>query len=1095
MSSQAFSLPGNLRDCGTSGSAALASGTRLVRTIRFRNALVMELKGRFVISRKDQVSQVDDIVIESEGLTIGRLIGNDLVLNNRAVSRTHAGIKRVHDEYWLFNLSESNGTILNGQLVARCALADGDVVQIGSYLLRINYAGGGIQDPSAGGAPSTPILRITVEMELQVQPLQGRQTQPQAGGLGDSTIMVSIPRLFDKEGKPLGAARRPGMTGLLTGLLPSLDDQALNAFWDKRKREAGKLGEKSRLHPRFGKKLGKAQFNWRPTLDLKNFHKSAYFAWGIIIIAGFSLGALFIPQAAYSPGGLSSSHTSDQPPARGLALDYNGASCTMCHSPAGSINQNCTGCHTTNTFQPKIYDKHQTERMGCVDCHAEHRGSNIHAALITYGICSSCHNGTYTIRYGDRAGGILPVPHGGGVGYPVVDGKWIWKGLAAAEWKARGLQENLAGYSIKDQFHLVHQVGRMQSRMKCTDCHTAGVPAPLATDNAPRAECAKCHGLSLTGGNTVRLQANCSTCHQQHGQSMDTAALVAASSADNNNIKKYIASLNAPDQSDGPKGARPIPPLGGARAIRQDPDSLGIDSLSNVGAVPWFGWIVIACVLPLLGLVAIAADSFRTRRSLNSEPSADQGAGTPSLSLSRALIEGPSYPHPVINAELCIGCHACVEACPHDVLAIVDGIASPIALDQCMEDTSCQVECPTNPKACIVVNTKKKIPPRKVPVRNQRFMTNVAGIYLIGDVSGVPLIKNAVNEGAQVLDCILEDLNQGGATTVGVDYDVAIIGMGPAGLSAAVLARKKGLRVLALEQDTVASTIANYPAGKYVFFKPDTVVGKGGLPIPGAGEHKEDILKAWDAEVKSAGLDIHEQESCVDIKQDDNVFLVITEKGKARQPASYAATRIILAIGNRGAPMKLGVPGEDQKLSLPPDPKAAAHCPSCGGPRRPGQRFCPRCGAQLDESSLSQRLDDKVKYKLQDPDDYSGKKCIIVGAGNSAIEAAVDLCGFKRDGHQISFIRDNEVTLVVRSDFKGDLKLGNKMNVYDCMDAGKIKVYFRTGIKEMTEKEVVLIDIGSKEEKARIANDYVFALIGAEKPIKFLQSLGIKIAG
>jgi thioredoxin reductase len=261
------------------------------------------------------------------------------------------------------------------------------------------------------------------------------------------------------------------------------------------------------------------------------------------------------------------------------------------------------------------------------------------------------------------------------------------------------------------------------------------------------------------------------------------------------------------------------------------------------------------------------------------------------------------------------------------------------------------------------------------------------------------------------------------------------------------------------------------------------------------GEIKEDILRAWDAEIKAAGLDIHEQESCVDIKRSDSLFVVLTEKGKARQPARYSARRIVLAIGNRGAPMKLGVPGEDLKLSLEADPTALTHCMCCGGPRKHAQRFCPMCGVEFDESSLSRRLDDKVKYKLQDPDDYSGKKCIVVGAGNSAIEAAVDLAGFKREGSGISFIRDNEVTLVVRSDFKGDLKLGNKMNVYDCMDAGRIKVYFRTGIKTITENEVALEDIQSKQENARIKNDYVFALIGAEKPIRFLQSLGIKIAG
>ena len=134
-----------------------------------------------------------------------------------------------------------------------------------------------------------------------------------------------------------------------------------------------------------------------------------------------------------------------------------------------------------------------------------------------------------------------------------------------------------------------------------------------------------------------------------------------------------------------------------------------------------------------------------------------------------------------------------------------------------------------------------------------------------------------------------------------------------------------------------------------------------------------------------------------------------------------------------------------------------------------------------------------MKYKLTDPDDYVGKKCIVVGAGNSAIEAAVDLVGFKRDGGSITFTRSNEVTLVIRSDFKSDLKLGNKMNLYDCIDAGKIKMVMRQAIKEIKADEVILMDARSSEEKGHLANDYIFALIGGEKPTKFLESMGIKI--
>src|SRR5262249_25221854 len=145
---------------------------------------------------------------------------------------------------------------------------------------------------------------------------------------------------------------------------------------------------------------------------------------------------------------------------------------------------------------------------------------------------------------------------------------------------------------------------------------------------------------------------------------------------------------------------------------------------------------------------------------------------------------------------------------------------------------------------CVVLNTSKSIPARKVPKRDQRYMTNVPGLYIIGDVSGVPLIKMAINEGAAVIDCVVEDIKAEGAN-VKAEYDVAIIGVGPGGLSAAAIAKQRGLNYLALEQERIVSTIQAYPAGKYVFFKPDSVDTRGDVPLPGVGDKKEAILEKW----------------------------------------------------------------------------------------------------------------------------------------------------------------------------------------------------------------------------------------------------------
>ncbi len=505
-------------------------------------------------------------------------------------------------------------------------------------------------------------------------------------------------------------------------------------------------------------------------------------------------------------------------------------------------------------------------------------------------------------------------------------------------------------------------------------------------------------------------------------------------------------------------------------------------------------------MLPIVGLAVMAVGTVRRKSYLkrvkvDADPNEAEVAKalTSVLDLEKLKAQEAPYPHPVINQQTCIGCHACVEACPHDVLAIVNGVSTPINPDQCMEDTSCQVECPTNPKSCVVINTKKKIPERKVPKRDQRFKTNVDGIYLIGDVSGVPLIKNAINEGATVIDCIVDDIKKEGPNPK-AEVDVAVVGIGPAGLSAAVIAKQRGLKYVAIEQDKIVATIQQvYPAGKYVFFKPDTVETKGGIPLPGPGDSKENMLKGWLDAMTSNGVVVNEEESCKDIKQDGGVFTLITEKGKAKEKASYTARKIIIAIGNRGTPMKLRVPGEDIMVMMTPPPIVPKFCPRCGSARKGAQQFCVVCGTPYPLKPQPAYETGKVQFKLSDPDDYVNKKCIIVGAGNSSIEAAVDLAGLKREGERITFTRNNDVTLVVRSDFKGDLKLGNKMNVYDCIDAGKIKVFFRTEIKEITPTEVVLMDVRSKEEKARLANDFVFALIGGEKPTKFLEAIGIKV--
>jgi thioredoxin reductase len=494
--------------------------------------------------------------------------------------------------------------------------------------------------------------------------------------------------------------------------------------------------------------------------------------------------------------------------------------------------------------------------------------------------------------------------------------------------------------------------------------------------------------------------------------------------------------------------------------ITQDP------SKSFFGGLPWWGWAGIALFLVIMGVAFALRDSKRARVLLEDplplKPEEDDGR----IKLTKEQLEkydpdGPNYPHPVVITERCIGCHACVDACPHDVLAIVNGVSTPIARDQCMEDTACQVECPVNPKACIVVNTNKKIPPRKVPNRDARFMTNVAGCFIIGDVSGTPLIKNATNEGTDCVKAIAEELRNGTPPESKANVEVAIVGIGPAGLSAAITAQQLGLSYVGIEQDKVLATIEAYPANKYVFFKPETMEPRGGVKPEGLGAQRESILEEWTRIMRETGVRINEQESCKSVKkaEDGDYFVIQTEQGVEKKKVTYNARRVVLALGNRGTPMKLKVAGEEMKVT--------------------------RDGV----------TEDKVKYKLSDPEALKRKRVVVVGAGNSAIEAAVDLVA-TRQGDKITFRPPeeiNDVTLIIRSDMKNDLKFGNKLQVYDCIDEGRIKVFFGTAIKEIKDDEVVLMNARTEEVKATIPNDFIYAMIGGDRPTKFLEGIGIKI--
>lgn len=599
------------------------------------------------------------------------------------------------------------------------------------------------------------------------------------------------------------------------------------------------------------------------------------------------------------------------------------------------------------------------------------------------------------------------------------------------------------------------------------------------------------------------------------------------------------------------------------------------------GGLTWIGWLGIGLVVFGVGFVALAGDSVRAMGFFGSRnkkvappPNIRVLSSSELKELGMDKYRGPAYPHPVIFAERCIGCQACVDACPHDVLAIVDGTAAAVAPDLCMEDTACQAECPVNPKACIIINTAKDVRSMPTPTRDgATFQTNVPGCYIIGDVSGVPLIKNAVREGAEVIARIVDELKTAPPEPKAA-YDVAIIGIGPGGASAAAEAKMANLRYVGIERGKILSTIERYPKGKYIFFKPDTNDWNGGIPVMGLGlskakygggdgegdqpifdalgedlktavaqatpalhqrlienipialhgelsqklfekiekelkkrvagylrskgsgdwaalyrthflpdrdnllrgfsddiadqletkipgDQRENILAVWHGSLSEKGVVINEEEICSAVKraEDGDYFVVNTEQGEAKTPQTYNARRVIVAIGLLGAPNKLRLPNEDLK------------------------------------TVIDGKEQQKVIYGLSEPMDFRGKHLVVVGGGNVAVEAAVDLIAV-RDGAAITPRKPedmNKVTVLVRDYLAPTVKFGNKFQLYQCAEDGLLDLRFGVGIKEMREHEVVLENPFTKEELDTIPNDFIFALIGGERPNRFLESIGITI--
>jgi thioredoxin reductase (NADPH) len=381
---------------------------------------------------------------------------------------------------------------------------------------------------------------------------------------------------------------------------------------------------------------------------------------------------------------------------------------------------------------------------------------------------------------------------------------------------------------------------------------------------------------------------------------------------------------------------------------------------------------------------------------------------------------------PVINATLCIGCGSCIEACPEQgTLAMVGGKAVLAHPERCKAHAVCVTACPTSGISMSATGALRTL---RVPSLSPEFETNVQGLFVAGELGGMGLIKTSINEGRLVADHVAARVRNGPPAPEGA-YDVIVVGAGPAGLSASLALHQHGVRYLTIEQGEIASTIRNYPRHKFLMAEPVEMPLYGSLYI--ADSTKESLLAIWETIIANTGVNIRTNTKAEEIRRDPH-----TQLFRVRTAAGELLSRfVILAIGKRGSPRRLGVHGEDKP---------------------------------------------HVAYRLIEAETYKGESILVVGGGDSALEAALALA---REGR-------NRVTLAHRGSAFDRARERNRAALEAAEREGRIAVHRNSQVKEILDGKAIVECAGQPRE---VPATFVFILIGGESPEDFLRKAGVEI--
>lgn len=393
--------------------------------------------------------------------------------------------------------------------------------------------------------------------------------------------------------------------------------------------------------------------------------------------------------------------------------------------------------------------------------------------------------------------------------------------------------------------------------------------------------------------------------------------------------------------------------------------------------------------------------------------------------IRKAKEEGMYEPvslHPVIDINSCIQTGACIEACPEkDILGIARGKATTVNASRCIGHGACFHACPTEAISLYIGTEKRGV---DLPHVNQQFETNISGMYIAGELGGMGLIKNAVEQGKQAVENMVKTID----SKIEAEYDLVIIGAGPAGIAASLTAKKHNLKFITLEQDSLGGTVYTFPRKKIV------MTSAMELPLYGRVRlyetSKKELLELWVKVLTKNAIEIKEHTKVEHIIKKKDQFIIETTGD------ILTSRKVLLAIGRRGTPRKIGVPGEYTEM---------------------------------------------VAYRLLEPELIDGKNIMIVGGGDSAIEAALLLAN------------NNTVQMSYRGSAFNRAKPKNNEKIMQAVENGKITVRFHSNLTGINEIGVTLKE-DALEEETFLQTDQVYIFAGGELPTQFLQKAGIEIS-